>query len=36
MSGYQIFVEVIDKDIIEKTIIELDKQNELIEMTHKY
>jgi hypothetical protein len=31
-----IFVEEVTKDIIEQTIIELDKQNELIEMTHEY
>lgn len=31
-----IFVEAITKDIIEQTIIELDKQNELMHMTHKY
>jgi hypothetical protein len=37
VSGQKlIFVETITKDIIEQTIIELDKQNELIELTQKY
>lgn len=36
MGHKLIFVESVNKSIIEQTIIELDKRNELIEMTRKY